>query len=133
MGGTWTLSAGGAGGLRSAPGSARLSLASKGPGINPQKQAEHIEGTPQNINRVAQGKSTSTFLNPAEAEELTQQAWQNGQPVGGQGNMRTFDFGRPVGVGPNGGGFQTSVRVSMDGRGLIHGTPFGPIFEGPLP
>jgi RHS repeat-associated protein len=102
------------------------------PGINKQKQAGHIEGTPQNIVRDSQGKPTSTFLNPSEANSLTEEGWAKGEQAGGQGNMRTYDFDRPIGAGPE-GGFQTRIRVSIGSDGLIHGTPYGPVFEGPLP
>jgi hypothetical protein len=102
-------------------------------GINRQKQAGHIKGTPQHANRVKHGKPTSTFLNPAEAEQLTLEAWAKGRPVGGQENLRIHEFGRPVGVGPAGSGYQTQVRVSMDASGQIHGTPYGPVHYGPLP
>ena len=64
---------------------------------------------------------------------MTLEAWQKGTPLGTDGKMRLLDFGRPVGVGPGGRGYQTQVRVSIDSAGKIHGTPWGPVFQGPLP
>jgi hypothetical protein len=101
------------------------------PRINAQKQAGHVSGTPQHTLRVSQGKATSTFRNAQEAEALTREAWANGTPL--DANMRVHDFGRAVGTAPRGGGYQTQVRVSVDARGTIHGTPWGPVHEGPLP
>ena len=103
------------------------------PGINAQKLAGHVSGTPQFANRIAQGRLTSAFRNAEEAQALTREAWARGTPLGADGKMRLLDFKRPVAVGPNGGGYQTQVRVSIDGKGTIHGTPWGPVFEGPLP
>lgn len=53
-------------------------------------------------------------------------------PLGTNGTMRLHEFGKPVGVAPTGGGFQTQVRVSMDASGQIHGTPWGPMIGGPM-
>ena len=73
---------------------------------------------------------TSTFLNAEQGEAATREAWEKGTRL--DDNMRLYDFGKPVGVGPGGGGYQTQVRVSIDSGGKIHGTPWGPIFKGPL-
>lgn len=95
------------------------------PQISTQKQAGHIKGTPQYNNRVKQGKPTSAFDNAKDAEKYTQEAWEKGSPVPGKPQARDYDFGHPVGTGPNGGS-QTKVRVHMDSQGRIHGHPAGP-------
>jgi hypothetical protein len=97
-----------------------------------QKQDGHIAGTKAYENRINQGKATSTFTNASEADSLVQTAWRNGTPQGSQGNLRVLEFGRPVGTGPRGGGYQTQVRASLDSAGRLHGTPYGLVFEGPL-
>jgi RHS repeat-associated protein len=107
--------------------------AAEAPTINIQKQAGHVPGTPQYANRVAGGKLTSSFFDAKQAESVTVEAWQKGTPLGTDGKMRLFDFGKPVGVGPGGGGYQTQIGVSIDSGGKIHGTPWGPVFQGPLP
>jgi hypothetical protein len=93
--------------------------------ISPQKQAGHIRGTPQYNNRIKAGKPTSAFSDASSAERLTADAWQRGKPVPGRPNVRDYDFGRPIGTGPN-GGTQTRVRVHIDKQGRIHGHPSGP-------
>lgn len=99
---------------------------SKTPEIADQKQDGHVKGTPQNKNRLKQGKPTSTFNGTREeADQLTQEAWEKGKPVPGRPNVREHDFERPVGTGPNGGS-QTRVRVHQDTEGRIHGHPAGP-------
>jgi len=103
------------------------------PRINAQKQAGHVPNTPQLANRLRGGKRTSTFFSAEQADQVTIQAWEKGKHLSKDGKLRLFDFGKPVGVGPEGGGYQTQVRVSMDSAGTIHGTPYGPAFEGPLP
>lgn len=75
---------------------------------------------------------TSTFFGSEQAAAATQEAWNMGTSIDADGKMRLLDFGRPVGVAPGGGGYQTQVRVSMDSSGKIHGTPWGPVFQGPL-
>ncbi|MGK3985800.1 hypothetical protein WME99_22325 [Sorangium sp. So ce136] len=107
--------------------------AAPAPPINRQKQAGHIEGTPQHTNRVASGKMTSTFLDPKKADALTQEAWAKGTPIGSNGDLRLYDFGTPIATGPGGGGYQTQIRVSMDAKGQVHGSPWRRVFEGPLP
>jgi hypothetical protein len=82
---------------------------------------------------LALAARTSSFFDAKQAESVTLEAWQKGTPLGADGKMRLFDFGKPIGVGPGGGGYQTQVRVSIDSGGKIHGTPWGPVFEGPLP
>jgi RHS repeat-associated protein len=109
------------------------SAATTAPVINIQKQAGHVPGTPQFANRVAGGKMTSAFFDAKQAEAVTIEAWQKGTPLGTDGKMKLYDFGKPVGVGPDGGGYQTQVRVSIDSAGKIHGAPWGPVFQGPLP
>lgn len=96
------------------------------PSISRQKQNGHVKGSPQNTNRIKQGKPTSTFNgDAAEADRLTQEAWQKGTPVVGRPNVRDYDFGQSIGTGPNGGG-QSIVRVHQDAGGNIHGHPAGP-------
>ena len=94
------------------------------PAISPQKQAGHIPGTPQNANRLRQGKPTSSFFGEKSGERLTQQAFEKGKPVPGRPNVREHDFGVSTGTGPN-GGMQTRVRVHQDSKGRIHGHPSG--------
>jgi RHS repeat-associated protein len=103
------------------------------PPINVQKQAGHVPGTPQYVNRQAVGKMTSAFFNGKQGEAVTREAWAKGRPLGEAGSIRLYDFGYAIGTGPDGGGYQTQVRVSIDSAGKIHGTPWGPVFQGPLP
>ena len=95
------------------------------PPISSQKQAGHVKGTPQYLNRVKRGKPTSYFHDTKSAQRLTQEAWKNGILVPGRRNVREYDFARPIGIGPK-GGMQTKVRVHQDARGRIHGHPSGP-------
>jgi hypothetical protein len=92
--------------------------------IATQKQAGHIEGTPQYANRLKFEKSTSSWSDAVDNESLTRQAWAKGKPYKGRQDVREYDFGYVVGYGPNGSP-QTKVWVSMDGQGRIHGTPVG--------
>lgn len=92
--------------------------------INPQQQAGHVSGTPQYANRIKQGKPTSVFHASENADSLTLYAWQHGTPTANP-NIRIFDFQRPIGTGFYGGS-QTQVRVSVNSRGQIHGSPWGP-------
>jgi hypothetical protein len=93
--------------------------------INEQKQAGHEAGTPQNDNRINQGKPTSTFKDAKEGRDLTQDTHATGTTDPKFPNQKTKDYGRPVGTGANGGD-QTRVRVHEDSRGKIHGHPDGP-------
>ena len=96
------------------------------PLISRQKQDGHVQGTPQNQNRLKQGKPTSTFDgNSAQADALTQEAWDKGTLVPGRPGVRDYNFGRPIGRGPRGGS-QSTVRVHQDSAGNIHGHPSGP-------
>ena len=90
-----------------------------------QKQAGHIRGTPQNINRIKQGKPTSTFFGKRSGDELTQRAFKDGKVVAGRPNVKEYDFGFSVGTGPK-GGMQSRVRVHQGSNGKIHGHPSGP-------
>ncbi len=96
--------------------------------IAAQKQAGHIPGTPQNVNRVSQGKPTSTFFGAGSGEKLTRDTAANGQIVRVDPNggiAREKAYGVATGTGPNGGS-QTSVRTVEDASGRIHGYPCGP-------
>ena len=102
---------------------------SSSPAINRQKQAGHIPNTAQYKNRLKpnnQGKvkPTSSFSNKASADRLTQEAWRKGKSVNGNPKLKEYDFKETIGHFPNGTP-QTKVRVSMDGKGRIHGTPYG--------
>lgn len=100
--------------------------AAQPPEISRQKQDGHIAGTSQNLNRLKQGKPTSTFDgSQAEADALTQEAWQKGTAVPKRPGVRDYDFGRRIGRGAFGGG-QSRVRVYQDSTGKIHGHPEGP-------
>ena len=61
---------------------------------------------------------------PENADSLTLHAWEYGTPTANP-NIRIFDFQRPIGTGFYGGS-QTQVRVSINSRGEIHGSPWGP-------
>jgi hypothetical protein len=95
------------------------------PSISRQQQDGHIAGTPQYTNRIKVGKPTSSWLPGEDADALTTTAWQGGTPVPNNPNLRVYDAGRPIGRGAY-GGTQSQIRVSINGRGLIHGTPWGP-------
>ncbi|GAA2742608.1 DUF6531 domain-containing protein [Kitasatospora cinereorecta] len=94
------------------------------PHVSRQKQDQHVLGTKEYRERIANGTPTSAFANRAEADAYAQHAWDNGTPVPGRPNVRDHEYGQPVGRGPN-GGWQTKVRVHMDGGGKIHGHPAG--------
>jgi hypothetical protein len=96
-----------------------------GPPVSRQKQDEHVVGTPKYNERVKLRKDTSYFNSRAEAHAYAQHAWLNGTPVPGQPWKRDFDYGLPVGRGPN-GGWQTTVRVHMNKLGRVHAHPKGP-------
>ena len=107
------------------PASTNPSSAGETPPISRQKQAGHVRGTPQNRNRLKQGTSTSTFDGTqAEADALTQEAWERGTPTRDRPYVREYDFGRQIGTRPNGKG-QSIVRVHQDSAGEIHGHPVG--------
>jgi hypothetical protein len=93
--------------------------------INRQQQAGHVSGTPQHLNRIKQGKATSTFFGERSGAALTRKTWETGTPVPGRPQLRERVYPHTTGVGPN-GGFQRGVRVSINKKGEIHGNPFGP-------
>jgi RHS repeat-associated protein len=92
--------------------------------INPQKQAGHIQGTPQYNNRVKQGKPTSAFDSQSDVDKLVRNTLEYGNPVPNQPGKFDLETGSPVGTGPNGGA-QTKVRVHVDSKGEAHGHPAG--------
>lgn len=71
-----------------------------------------------------QGKPTSAWDPGFDADAYTQYAWEYGTPTPA-GNERIFTFDHRVGTGGYGGG-QSQVRVVIDGKGQVHGTPWGP-------
>jgi RHS repeat-associated protein len=95
------------------------------PRINPQKQAGHTPGTPQNANRIKQGKPTSTFKSKEQGEAVTRETQRTGTPQPGRPNVKEKEFNEPVGSGPKGGD-QTRVRTHEASDGSIHGHPCGP-------
>jgi RHS repeat-associated protein len=99
------------------------------PEIKRQKQNEHIEGTPNHKNRSKQAESPedlpSTWDNPEEADSLTTEAWNRGEIVKGNPNVKILDFGRRVGTKGDKSFGQKAVKVVRDGKGKIHGTPTG--------
>ena len=98
----------------------------KPPPIARQKQDGHVAGTPQNANRIKQGKPTSTFNgSKAEADALVQEAWAKGTPVPGRPGVKDYNVGKPIGTSPSGAS-QSTVRVHQDASGAIHGHPSGP-------
>jgi len=101
-----------------------LKPTSSAPEIAAQKQAGHVQGTPQYANRIKQGTPTSAFSTAENAESLTQYAWKHGTPVPGRPGVRDFDFGRPIGCSPTGSP-RSTVRVHVDSSGRIHGHPKG--------
>ncbi|MGD9369380.1 MAG: RHS repeat-associated core domain-containing protein, partial [Desulfobacteraceae bacterium] len=110
-------------GAASNAGSAQKSV----PKINSQKQAGHIPGTPQYKNRLkVPGKKTSAFFGKESGNKWTQKAWKEGTSTADP-NIKILKTDVSVGTGPN-GGMQKQVRVVMDGKGQIHGTPWGPEF-----
>ncbi|EOT4001614.1 RHS repeat-associated core domain-containing protein, partial [Escherichia coli] len=92
--------------------------------INPQKQAGHIQGTPQYNNRLKQGKPTSAFDSQADVDKLVRDTLEHGNPVPNQPGKFDLETGSPVGTGPN-GGTQSKVRVHIDSKGEAHGHPAG--------
>nr|WP_272897233.1 hypothetical protein [Escherichia fergusonii] len=92
--------------------------------INPQKQAGHIQGTPQYNNRLKQGKPTSAFDSQADVDKLVRDTLEHGNPVPNQPGKFDLETGSPVGTGPN-GGTQSKVRVHIDSKGEVHGHPAG--------
>ena len=92
--------------------------------ISRQKQDGHIRGTDEYKNRIKLGKDTSTWDDPEEADDLTREAWEKGEPVKGKPHQREFDVGRRVGPGPDGKP-QTGVRAHK-GKGRLHGHPAYP-------
>jgi hypothetical protein len=94
------------------------------PPISRQKQDAHIKGTREYNRRIANGRPTSTWDDPTQADDLTREAWRRGTEVKGNPRMRELDFGRRVGTSPTGRA-QTRVRVH-EGKGRIHGHPSGP-------
>ncbi|WP_051943699.1 DUF6531 domain-containing protein [Streptacidiphilus rugosus] len=100
------------------------------PHVSRQKQDQHVLGTSEYQKRIALGTPTSAFASRAEADAYAQHAWDHGTPVPGRPNVKDYEYGRPVGVAPRNGpkiGWQTRVRVHMDGSGKIHGHPVGPV------
>ncbi|WP_225980313.1 RHS repeat-associated core domain-containing protein [Paracidovorax avenae] len=93
--------------------------------ISQQKQAGHVLGTPQQINRAKINKPTSVFVDWSDAVKYTDEAWAKGTPVPGRPGLKDHEFHHPVGFGPN-GGTQSKVRVHQDANGKIHGHPAGP-------
>lgn len=92
--------------------------------LSPQKQAGHVRGTPQHVNRVKQGTPTSTFFGEKSGERATQIAYQRGSTLPGRVNVKEYNFGHSVGTNSK-GGMQTKVRVHIDSKGAIHGHPSG--------
>jgi hypothetical protein len=89
-----------------------------------KQQDGHIKGTPQYRERLKQGKPTSRWDDPAEADPLTREAWRNGTAVRGRPRVREWDAGRRIGADPDGGSL-THIRVSRDKQGRIYGWPAG--------
>jgi len=94
--------------------------------ISHQKQNGHVKGTLEHKRRLAANKATSTFTDRETADRLTKETWEKGIPVKGNTNRRDYDFGKPIGEGPN-GGTQSRVRAHMDDKGRLHGHPVGPV------
>jgi hypothetical protein len=51
---------------------------------------------------------------------------EEGDPSSTNPNVRVYDFNGPIGDGGF-GGTQTQVRVSLDTKRAIQGTPWGPV------
>ena len=97
------------------------------PEIKKQKQDEHKKGTPGNKNRTKQnpGNPPSTWDNPSEADDLTQDAWENGTTDPNNSKIKTLETGRRVGTTGDGTKGQFGVKVHQDSKGKIHGHPYG--------
>lgn len=93
--------------------------------IAKQKQAGHVIGTPQYLNRLKNDTKTSAFFGEKSGEYLTQRAFREGRSPAKKPTVRDHEFGISVGSGPK-GGMQTKVRVHQDQKGRIHGHPAGP-------
>lgn len=89
--------------------------------INAQKQAGHIKGTPQYINRTkVPGKLTSSWRGGQRwANFHTRLAWTFGRVDKTGGRVMKF----PWQVGDLGGRVQRSVRATF-GKGSVHGSPW---------
>lgn len=94
--------------------------------IHYQKQSGHIPGKPQYKNRIKQGTTTSAFFGEKSGNAWTQKAWREGIATRDP-KIKIFNAKVSVGTGPN-GGMQRQIRVVMDARGRIHGSPWGPEF-----
>jgi hypothetical protein len=92
--------------------------------ISRQKQDQHVFGTKEYKKRLANGTATSAFKSRSEADAYARHAWENGIPVPNRPNVRDYEYGMPVGRGPN-GGWQTRVRVHIDQSGKVHAHPVG--------
>lgn len=102
--------------------------------ISRQKQDQHVAGTKEYQERLANGTPTSVFASRSEADAYVRYAWELGSPVLGRPNLRQYNFGKPVGRGPiprdgSAPGWQTSVRVHIDGKGRVPGHPVGPVYR----
>ncbi|QIQ06943.1 hypothetical protein HA039_16410 [Streptomyces liangshanensis] len=102
--------------------------------ISRQKQDQHVAGTKEYEERLAQGTPTSVFASRSEADAYARYAWEHGSPVPGRPNIRQYNFGKPVGRSPiprdgSAPGWQTSVRAHIDGKGRVHGHPVGPVYR----
>ncbi|MFJ8764685.1 polymorphic toxin-type HINT domain-containing protein [Streptomyces clavifer] len=102
--------------------------------ISRQKQDQHVAGTKEYEERLTNGTPTSVFASRSEADAYAQYAWKHGSPVPGRPNVRQYNFGKPTGRGPiprdgSDPGWQTSVRVHIDGKGRVHGHPVGPVYR----
>ncbi|WP_204150209.1 DUF4157 domain-containing protein [Leptolyngbya sp. CCY15150] len=82
------------------------------PPVDAGKQGKHMLGHPNNTSDKSQWRSGVDHVFE------TQNAWQKGQPVPGQSQARSYRPGYVVGT--NG---ENSIKVHMDGQGLIHGVP----------
>ncbi|MCG6138964.1 polymorphic toxin-type HINT domain-containing protein [Leptospira mtsangambouensis] len=106
------------------------------PDINLQKQKGHIPGTRQHeIRLTLPNKTTSSFFSEEQSIRDTYTAWEKGilQPsTKDRGIVKILETNNPVGIGPNGGGFQTQVRVVKDQKGSLHAAPWGKVYYGPL-
>lgn len=97
----------------------------RGRGRAGDKPPEAGWATKEYVRRVKDGKPTSTWDNPGEADELTREASERGTPSKDP-NVRDYDTGRRVGTGPSGEPQKVVRAVRAPSSNTLHGYPYGP-------
>lgn len=91
--------------------------------IRPDSGSDHANAQYKNRLKVP-NKKTSAFFGKKSGDKWTQKAWKEGTPTADP-NIKILRTNVSVGTGPN-GGMQKQIRVVMDSKGKIHGSPWGP-------